>query len=188
MLAIHEVDPQALPALLDEPCDGIVSAHLPGVRAPIRVDRRMPVDADGRFLYARLDGDDPSWVGALEKAIAAHLAGSYGAIQRGFARYGLQLLLGSPVRTLVRLPGAAQILAWTAEGRAVCASTHPLSHRVPTVQGRLPANHVYAVVGAEARSGHVHLRDPVRPGTLLRVDARTFRRGFLSVDVSEPLR
>src|SRR5699024_11161397 len=139
--------------------------------------------------------------------------GSYPLVQRGFARYGLQLLLGSPVRTLVRLPDAAQILTWMGQGRAVCASTHPFSPRVPTAHGPLPANPVYAVVAAEARSGHVppshrplpataesavvgsearsghgHLRNPVRPGPVLRVDARTFRRGFLSVDVSAPLR
>jgi len=188
MLAIHEVDHGRLPALLEGASDGIITVRLPGTDSSLRVDRRMPVGTDGRFLYAGIDGGGPSWPGVLEKAVAGHLAGSYPLMQRGFARYGLQLLLGSPVRTLVRLPDAAQILTWMAQGRAVCASTHPFSPRVPTAHGPLPANHVYAVVGAEARSGHVHLRNPVRPGPVLRVDARTFRRGFLSVDVSAPLR
>ena len=187
MLAIHEVDPGRLPGLLDEDPEGVVAVRLPGAGRALRVDRRMPIGPDGRFVYARIDGGGPSWPGALEKAIAGHLAGSYPLIQRGFARYGLQMLLGAPVRTVVRSPDAAQLLTWKAQGRAVCASTHPLSPLVPTAHGRLPANHVYAVVGAEARSGHVHLRNPVRPGPVLRVDARTFRRGFLCVDVSAPL-
>lgn len=188
MLAIHETVPDHLPSLITEQRGGIVAVHLPAVPSPLRVDRSMPVGSDGRFVYARLDGGNPSWPGVLEKAIAAHLAGSYTFLQRGFARFGLEVLLGSPVRTRLRLPDAAQIRAWRAEGRAVCASTHPLSSLVPSAHGKLPASHVFAVVDADARSGHVHLRNPRRPGRLLRVDARTFRRGFLSVDVTRPLR
>src|SRR5699024_11812689 len=73
-------------------------------------------------------------------------------------------------------------------GRAIAASTHPLSPRVPTSAGPLPRNHVFAVVGADARSGHVLLRNPVRPEQVLTLDARSFRRGFLSLDVTAPLR
>src|SRR5690625_7744452 len=80
--------------------DGIITVRLPGTDSSLRVDRRMPVGTDGRFLYAGIDGGGPSWPGVLEKAVAGHLAGSYPLVQRGFARYGLQLLLGSPVRTL----------------------------------------------------------------------------------------
>ena len=72
--------------------------------------------------------------------------------------------------------------------RAIAASTHPLSPRVPTSAGPLPRNHVFAVVGADARSGHVLLRNPVRPEQVLTLDARSFRRGFLSLDVTAPLR
>ncbi|MFC7376867.1 C2 family cysteine protease [Brachybacterium sp. GCM10030267] len=188
MLAIHETAPERLAQLLSALPDGTVEMHLPALGHPIRVDRMMPVDDAGEFLYARRDGANPGWAGALEKAITAYVAGGYGYIQRGFARFGFELLLGMRVRTLLRLPPAAQLAAWTDEGRAVAASTHPLSGLVTTAHGRLPPNHVFAVVGADPRSGHVRLRNPVRPGRLLVVDARTFRRGFLSLDVTPPLR
>lgn len=187
MLAVHHAAPAYLPGLLEQEPGGIVAVHLPGLDAPVRVDRQMPVGPHGRFVYARLGGGNPAWVGVLEKALAGHLAGGYDFLQRGFARYGLQLLLGSPVRTLLQLPDASQILTWLSEGRALCASTHPLSALVPSMHGDLPPSHVFAVVGAEPGSGHVHLRNPVRPARVLRIDARTFRRGFLSVDVSAPL-
>ncbi|MDN5688141.1 MAG: C2 family cysteine protease [Brachybacterium sp.] len=188
MLAIHETDPRRLPSLLSAEDDGTVTVRLPAVDAPIRVDRQMPVAASGTFVAARRDGANPGWVGVLEKAVAAHVAGGYTALQRGVARFGLELLLGLRVRTLLRLPSAAQILAWRQEGRAITASTHPLSSLLPTTHGPLPRSHVYAVVGADAVSGHVRLRDPTRPERVLVVDARTFGRGFLSVDVTPPLR
>lgn len=188
MLALHETAPERLRALIGEETDGIVTVRLPGLEEPLRVDRRFPVDARGVFQYGRRDGANPGWVGVLEKAIAGHIAGDYAFLQRGLARYGFALLLGERVRTNLRLPDAGQVLAWLAEGRALCASTHPLSPRVPSAAGPLPPNHVYAVVGADATSGHLHLRNPVRPAELLVLDARSFRRGFLSVDVTAPLR
>lgn len=188
MLAVYETAPERLEDLLVAETDGTVRVTLPGAEGPVRVDRDLPVNAAGQFVYARRDGAGPGWVGVLEKAIAGHVAGSYGCLQRGFGRYGLQLLLGMPVRTLLRLPDPATIQMWRDQSRAVLASTHPLSARVRTLQGPLAPNHVYAVIGAEARSGHVLLRNPTRPADLLRIDARTFRRGFLSVDVSPPLR
>lgn len=188
MLAVHETAPEHLRSVLTPENDGVVAVHLPGLDAPLRVDRCLPVDERGNFVYGRRDGANPGWVGVLEKAIAGHVAGGYGMLQRGFARYGLQILTGQPVRSQLRLPDATQILAWRAEHRAICASTHPLSPRVQTAAGPLPPNHVFAVVGADARSGHVQLRNPTRPSALLVVDARTFRRGFLSVDVTAPLR
>ena len=187
MLALHETAPERLRALLSAEQDGIVSVHLPGMAEPLRVDRRFPVDERGVFQYGRRDGANPGWVGVLEKAIAAHIAGDYAFLQRGFARFGFELLLGERVHSQLRMPSAAQIIAWRAEGRAIAASTHPFSARVPSAAGPLPANHVFAVVGADARSGHVHLRNPVRPSALLVLDARSFRRGFLSVDVTGPL-
>ncbi|MGP9539458.1 C2 family cysteine protease [Brachybacterium sp. AOP43-C2-M15] len=188
MLAVHETAPERLRGLLAAEEGGIVTVRLPGAAEPIRVDRHLPVDDRGVFQYGRRDGANPGWVGVLEKAIAARVAGDYLFLQRGMARFGFELLLGQRGRTLLRLPGAAQILAWRAEGRAITASTHPLSCRVPSAAGPLPVNHVFAVVGADARSGHVHLRNPVRPADLLVIDARSFRRGFLSVDVTAPLR
>ena len=188
MLALHETAPERLRALIGEETDGIVTVRLPGLEEPLRVDRRFPVDARGVFQYGRRDGANPGWVGVLEKAIAGHIAGDYAFLQRGLARYGFALLLGERVRTSLRLPDAGQVLAWRAEGRALCASTHPLSLRVPSAAGPLPPNHVFAVVGADATSGHLHLRNPVRPAELLVLDARSFRRGFLSVDVTAPLR
>ncbi|WME21595.1 C2 family cysteine protease [Brachybacterium sp. GU-2] len=188
MLALHETAPERLRALIGEETDGIVTVRLPGLEEPLRVDRRFPVDARGVFQYGRRDGANPGWVGVLEKAIAGHIAGDYAFLQRGMARYGFALLLGERVRTNLRLPDAGQVLAWLAEGRALCASTHPLSPRVPSAAGLLPPNHVFAVVGADATSGHLHLRNPVRPAELLVLDARSFRRGFLSVDVTAPLR
>lgn len=188
MLALHETAPERLRALIGEETDGIVTVRLPGLEEPLRVDRRFPVDARGVFQHGRRDGANPGWVGVLEKAIAGHIAGDYAFLQRGLARYGFALLLGERVRTNLRLPDAGQVLAWLAEGRALCASTHPLSPRVPSAAGPLPPNHVFAVVGADATSGHLHLRNPVRPAELLVLDARSFRRGFLSVDVTAPLR
>ncbi|WP_157773429.1 C2 family cysteine protease [Brachybacterium vulturis] len=188
MLAIHETAPERLRALLTEEADGIVAVQLPAMPSPVRVDRHLPVDARGVFQYGRRDGANPGWVGVLEKAIAVHVAGGYAVLQRGFARFGLELLLGERVHSSLRMPSAAQIIAWRAEGRAICASTHPLSPLlVPTSAGPLPPSHVVAVVGADARTGHVQLRDPVRPADVLVLDARRFRRGFLSVDVTAPL-
>ncbi|MGP9844290.1 C2 family cysteine protease [Brachybacterium sp. 107] len=188
MLAIHETAPERLGDLLSAGADGTVEVRLPAVPAPILVDRRMPVDGAGRFVYGRREGANPGWVGVLEKAVAAHVAGGYGSLQRGFARFGLELLLGMPVRSSLRLPSARRIDAWRQEHRAIAASTHPLSGRVMTQHSPLPPNHVFAVVGADPHSGHVHLRNPTRPGQVLVLDARTFRRGFLSIDVSPPLR
>lgn len=188
LLALHETAPERLRALVGAEEDGLVPVHLPGVDGPLLVDRRLPVDEHGRFQYARRDGANPGWAGVLEKAIAGHVAGGYGMLQRGVARFGLELLTGERVRTRLRFPDAAQILAWRAEGRALCASTHPLSPRVGTVAGPLPPNHVFALVGADAASGHVHLRNPVRPAEVVVLDARSFRRGFLSVDATAPLR
>lgn len=187
MLAIHETAPQRITDLLTDRGDGTVEVHLPAVRKAIRMDRRMPVADSGAFVGARRDGANPGWVGVLEKAIAAHVAGGYGFLQRGFARFGLELLLGLRVRTLLRLPSASRLAGWRQEGRAIVASTHPLSGLLPTAHGPLPPSHVFAVVGADPHSGHVHLRNPTRPGQLLVVDARTFRRGFLSLDVTPPL-
>lgn len=187
MLAIHETAPARLRQLLTEEEDGIVAVHLPGMDRPLRVDRRLPVDDRGRFQYGRRHRANPGWTGVLEKAIAAHVAGGYTFLQRGFARFGFELLLGERVRTRLLMPSAAQIITWRREGRAIAASTHPLSPLVPTASGPLPPNHVFAVVGADAHSGHVHLRNPVRPEELLVLDARRFRRGFLSVDVTGPL-
>ncbi|MGO1504789.1 MAG: C2 family cysteine protease [Brachybacterium sp.] len=188
MLALHETAPERLRALLTAEGHGIVAVRLPGVATPLRVDRRFPVDEHGVFQYGRRDGANPGWVGALEKAIAAHVAADYAFLQRGFARFGFELLLGERVRSQLRMPSAARIIAWRSEGRAIAASTHPFSGRVPTIAGPLPSNHVFAVVGADAYSGHVHLRNPWRPERLLVIDARSFRRGFLSVDVTGPLR
>ncbi|WP_114855366.1 C2 family cysteine protease [Brachybacterium sp. YJGR34] len=188
MLAVAETAPERLRSLLAVEADGTVSVHLPALEVPLRVDRRFPVDEHGAFLYGRRSGANPGWVGVLEKAIAVHVAGDYPFLQRGIARFGLELLLGERVRTQLRMPTARQILAWRAEGRAITASTHPLSPLVPGAAGPLPASHVFAVVGADARSGHVHLRDPGRPETLLVLDARRLRRGMLSVDVTAPLR
>lgn len=188
MLAIHETAPERLRDLLCAQEDGVVTVRLPAVPVPIRVDRWLPVDEQGLFQYGRRDGANPGWVGVLEKAIAAHVAGDYRFLQRGFARFGLELLLGERVHSQLRMPSAAQIIAWRDEGRAIAASTHPLSSRVPTAAGPLPRNHVFAVVGADPRSGHVYLRNPWRPEQLLVLDARSFRRGFLSVDITAPLR
>lgn len=188
MLAIHEAAPERLEALLTAEQDDTVEVHLPAATAPIQVDRRMPIDDGGRFVYGRREGANPGWVGVLEKAVASHVAGGYRFLQRGFARFGLELLLGMPVRTHLRLPSARRIETWRSEHRAIAASTHPFSGRVMTEHGLLPRNHVFAVVGADPRSGHVHLRNPTRPGRVLVVDARSFRRGFLSIDVTPPLR
>src|SRR5699024_5625364 len=56
MLAVHETAPERLRQLLSEEAGGTVTVRLPGASAPIRVDRRPPVDARGAFLYGRRDG------------------------------------------------------------------------------------------------------------------------------------
>lgn len=188
MLAIHETAPERLRAMLEEDADGGVLVQLPTVVEPIRVERRYPVDEQGRWLHGRRDGANPGWVGALEKAIAQHVAGGYRFLQSGFGRFGLEVLTGQRVRSMLRLPSAQEVISWRGEQRAILASTHPFSPSVASPVGPLPRNHVFAVVGADPRSGHVHLRNPGRPGDVLVLDAMRFRRGFLSVDVSVPLR
>ena len=188
MLAIFETAPERLATLL-EPAEGRrVRVRLPGSSLSVLIDRRLPVDRRGRFAYARQDGGPPGWAGALEKAIAVQVAGSYGFLQRGFGRFGLELLTGQRVRTHLRSPSTHQILAWQAQHRAIVASTHPFSHRVRTGGWPLAPQHVYAVVGADPSTGLVQLRNPVRPGEVMSVDAKVLRRGFLAVDVSAPLR
>ena len=151
MLALHETAPERLRALLTAESHGIVTVRLPGVATPLRrVDQHFPVDEPG--CPVRPTGrSEPGWVGALEKAIAAHLAADYAFLQRGFARFGFELLLGERVHSQLRMPSAARIIAWRSEGRAIAASTHPFSGRVSTIAGPLPSNHVFAVVGADAR-------------------------------------
>lgn len=189
MLAVHETSPAHLRRLVRPgPEPGTVAVHLPGLEEPLLVDRTLPVDARGRFLYARRDGAGPADVGVLEKAIAAHVAGGYGMLQRGLARYGLQLLLGRAGRMTLRSPGAARVRRWRSQDRPLTASTHPLSGRVRHSGGAFHPNHVYALVGAEPSGGHLLLRDPGDPGRLLRVDARRFRRAVLTVDIGPPLR
>lgn len=193
MLAIHETSPERLASLVrpgeGQPGEdkGIVEVHLPGLDAPLRVDRTLPVDARGRFLYARRHGANPADIGVLEKAIAGHVAGGYGMLQRGLARYGLQLLLGETGRMTLRSPDAARVRAWQAQGRPMTASTHPLSARVRHSGGAFRPNHVYALVGATP-GGQLLLRDPGSPDRLLRVDAQGFRRAVLTVDIGPPLR
>ncbi|MGO3210146.1 MAG: C2 family cysteine protease, partial [Brachybacterium sp.] len=116
MLAIHETAPERLRALLSAEEEGIVTVRLPAVSVPIRVDRMLPVDEQGIFQYGRRDGANPGWVGVLEKAIAAHVAGDYRFLQRGFARFGFELLLGERVHSQLRMPSAAQIITWRDEG------------------------------------------------------------------------
>ena len=136
------------------------------------------------FQYGRRDGATPAgW--ACSKAIAGPRR-DYGALQRGVARFGFELLLEARAHPAAEAR-RGQILAWRDRGRAIAAA-RPLSPRVPTSAGPLPRNHVFAVVGADADSGHVLLRNPVRPEQVLTLDARSFRRGFLSLDVTAPLR
>lgn len=188
MLALHEAAPGQLRAMLSPGSDGTVLVRLPGLAAPIVVDRRMPVDAHGRFVGARVDGRPPGWVGILEKAIAGHVAGGYGLLRRGVARYGFAILTGHPSRTVLFAPSCTRIQRWAAEGRAMCASTHPLSGRVLGPAGLLPPNHVMALIGADVERGVVLLRDQNHPAQLLELPHGVFRRGFLSVDVTAPLR
>ncbi|MCL6423806.1 C2 family cysteine protease [Brachybacterium sp. JHP9] len=162
-------------------------------RIEVEVDRMMPVDSAGAWVYATQSGRGaaagPGWAGIVEKALAQRLAGSYRFLARGLGRYGLQALTGARVRTHLLLPSSRRLARWTADGHAVLASTHPLSFLVRTSQGRVPTSHVMAVVGADRRTGHVHLRNPWRPDDLLVIDRRSFRRAFVSVDrTARPLR
>lgn len=188
MLAIHETAPELLPRLLEGHADGTVTMRFPGRERSMRVDREMPVGRDGRWFAATESGGRPGWPGAMERAVASQVAGGYPLIQRGFARTGFSLLLGDPSRTHLRFPEIPVIADWLAQGRAICASTHPLSSRVSTAAGPLPVNHVFALVGADPVAGTISLRNPVRPERELALDAGTLRRGFLALDVSRPLR
>lgn len=211
MLAIHEAAPARVAEMI-RAHDGSssVGVLLRGGRVRIAVDRAMPVDARGRWVGALQSrsgaeagsgsgtgsgsapggaADAPGWPGLVEKAAAIHVAGSYRMLGRGLGRFGLQLLTGIPARTHVLLPRPDRLRGWLDEGRAVLASTHPLSPRVTTAGGPLPANHVMAIVGCDPATGEISLRNPWRPDELLVVDRRTFRRGFLSIDVTaHPLR
>lgn len=185
LLAVHDRAPALLEDALELRPDGTALVRLAG--AQVHVDRRMPVDGAGRWVYATQSGAGPGWPGLMEKALAAHLAGSYRLVARGFGRFGLQALVRTRVRTLLLLPSAARLERMLAQRRAVLASTHPLSPLVRGPHGRLPPNHVMVVVGADAATGHVRLRNPWRPDDVLVLDRRSFRRGFLSLDVTEPL-
>ncbi len=187
MLALAVTRRQCLADLLTVEADGIIAVHFPGADAPLRVDRDMPVDAQGAFSGARVSAGAPGWVGVLEKAAAAQIAGGYRMLQRGFACFGFALLLGTPTRTRLRLPSPAQAQQWAAEGRAMAVSTHPLSGLVRHGERRIAPNHVYALVGGDPQAGTLLLRNPVDPTTVLELDRRTFRLGFLAVDVTQPL-
>ncbi|MCG7307992.1 crotonobetainyl-CoA--carnitine CoA-transferase [Brachybacterium sp. ACRRE] len=211
MLAVHEAAPARIAGMIrGHDGSSSVGVLLRGGRVRIAVDRAMPVDARGRWVGALQSrsgaeagsgsgagsgsapggaGDAPGWPGLVEKAAAIHVAGSYRLLGRGLGRFGLRLLTGIPARTHVLLPRPDRLRGWLDEGRPVLASTHPLSPRVITARGPLPANHVMAIVGCDRATGEISLRNPWRPDELLVIDRRTFRRGFLSVDVTaRPLR
>lgn len=187
LLALHETAPEQVARMIVPLADGRVEVHLPrGVR--VTVDREMPVDAQGRWVCGRESGAGPGWVGVIEKALALHLAGSYRWLARGFGRSGLGAVTGLPVRShLVRLPSATRLQQWIDEGRLVLASSHPGSRLVATPAGPWPSDHVMVVVGADALTHHVHLRNPWRPDAVLTVDRRAFRRAVLCVDVTAPV-
>lgn len=192
LLAAHEADPSIAARLVDLRADGNARVRLrpdarPSGRRRARpidvvIDRRMPVTVEGHWAYAREEGRGPGWAGLVEKAAALEVAGSYRILAAGFGRFGLGLVTGLPVRSHLFLPSAARIDAWTRAGHALVASTHPLSPLVRTLHGPLPLDHVVAVVGADPRTGHVRVRNPWRPDDVLVLDARTFRRGFVSLD------
>lgn len=196
MLAIHETAPRLLADALAPHDDGTATVRLPGLGRCIRVVREFPVDARGRFLGAREAGSSltrasaihPGWPGALEKAVAIQVSGGYQMLQRGFARTGFALLTGRPSRTLLRFPDVEQLARLLAQGRAICASTHPFSARVRIGTNPLPRNHVFAVVGADPEADRILLRNPTDPERIMRIDPRRLRLGFLSIDVSEVLR
>ncbi|MFC0673451.1 C2 family cysteine protease [Brachybacterium hainanense] len=185
LLGVHAQAPQLLESALVDAGEG--RWHVRLAAAVITVDREMPVDARGRWVYATQSGQGPGWAGLFEKAFAAHLAGSYRLVARGFGRSGLAALTGVRVRTLVLLPSPRRIRDLLAEGRAVLASTHPLSPLVTVPGGRLPANHVMAVVGADPVTGTITLRNPWRPDEVLVLPRSVLRRGFISLDVTAPL-
>lgn len=197
LLAVHEAAPERIAEMVRVPDGSRAPAAgllLRGGRVRVAVERSMPVDAGGRWVGALQAGSGsaagaPGWPGLVEKAAAIHVAGSYRVLSRGLGRFGLELLTGVPAHTHLLLPHARRVQQWLDEGRAMLASTHPLSPRVRTARGPLPADHVMAVVGADPSTDEVSLRNPWRPDELLVVDRRTFRRGFLSLDVTaRPLR
>ncbi|WP_138774549.1 crotonobetainyl-CoA--carnitine CoA-transferase [Brachybacterium timonense] len=194
MLALHEVAPERIAAMLTTAAGDAVLVQLPGVPEQIRVARSFPRDATGRLIGARQESGPPGWPAVLEAAIADHVAGGYRMLQRGFARFGFGILVGRASRTLLRLPTPEQVQTWASQHRAMTASTHPastfLAHGWMDNGARrvLAANHVYALVGADPHADVFLLRNPVRPGEVLSVARTAFRRGVLSVDVTEPLR
>jgi hypothetical protein len=190
LLAVHHAAPVRIAEMVQVLPEGDAEVRLRGGALRVRMDRRMPDAADGSWVYATESRRRvPGWVGLVEKAAAQEVAGSYGLLARGPGRFGLDLLTGERVRMHLDLPEATELNRWVHAGHAVLASTHPLSGQVRTMHGALPSNHVMAVVGADPGSGHVHLRNPWRPERVLTVDARTFRRGFLSVErTAEALR
>lgn len=183
MLAVHEAAPERIAAMIDVSGTEAMVVLRGGARV-IRTDRRLPVDAAGRWVGATAAGGGPGWAGLLEKAAAIEVAGSYRWLQRGIGRFGLELLTGDRAHTHVRVPAADRLDDWIREGHAVLASTHPLSHRIRTAAGPLPRNHVFALVGADPGTQQVQLRNPWRPDELLTLDRRTLRRGILSIDVT----
>lgn len=222
ILAIHEAAPEYFRTSIDlgprthgSPADGSPAPDSPahgsptrdtpaeGSRALVRlyrrgeptwvpVTRRFPVRADGRWAYATESTGEPGWAGLVEKALATQIAGSYAGIARGFAAFGFPALTGIGARTHLRLPSAARIEEWLGHGRAVVASTHPLSPVLSRRDSRrgtgriveVPSTHVMAVIGADPASGSILLRNPWKPGEVIEYSAREFRRYFLSADVT----
>ena len=84
-------------------------------------------------------------------------------VGNSFGRFGLGALLPVRVRTLLLIPRPARLQELIGQGCAVVASTHPASPLVRGPSGRLPANHVMALVGADAERDEVRLRNPWRP-------------------------
>lgn len=190
LLCLHELDPALTRRLWSEQGDGTVAVTLfaRGRPVSIQVDRTMPMSDQGRWMGAH-GSLGPGWPGLVEKAAAVHVAGSYPLLAVGLGSVGLTLLTGQRCRLHLRLPDAARLEAWIRAGHGVVASTHPLSPLVRLETGALRADHVYAVVGADATSGDVLLRDPGHPDALLRCDRRRFRLGFVSAERTlDPLR
>ncbi len=154
----------------------------------------FPVRADGTWAYAVEESSrTPGWPGLIEKAAVLCVAGSYRWAAIGLASVGFPLVCGVSAPTLVRMPSARVFSEWLADGRAVVASTHPLTRRwsqelhdaaTGAPLSPFPPNHVFAVTEVDLSRGFIGVRNPWRPAELVWLSRSDMRRLFVSVNVT----
>ncbi|MFM7059501.1 MAG: C2 family cysteine protease [Planctomycetota bacterium] len=143
-------NPQVIKANIADFGDGTFGVHL-GDRF-YRIDSDLPVDSNGKLVFANLGVEDSAWVALYEKAFAYHRSAShrkaysYSELHWGWCTEGFKAFGLTAGRTELKNVAAIGLLdsmrlTWIAGGHLTVASTDNAANSV------LVNNHAYMVVG-----------------------------------------